>query len=435
MPTLPDKCTSFEKSDSMSPSPGAGSSVVHGNNISVEQNRVSSERQRVAQMERLLNTQPVDLDALFTVSRLPGGFLRNDLRKKIWPKFLGINRYDTPDFESFAEKEVPQQIRCDVERSFWSFNHSKDWSTEKLEEKRRLLGNIITAVLARNSDLYYYQGFHDVCVVFIEIFEDEPDLAFAIIETVSKHFLKDFMGSDFRTVTSILPLLLQIVKKVDIKFHAFLSKALTEPYFATSWLITWFSHDIKDLNSVARIFDGLLTSHPLFSLYVSVSVVLSCKDKISNMECEMSQIHNFLVNVCDKTNVSFDKIFLRADRLMQALPPDKLKKLASEDLCELIFKKEVALFLKPPCITRYCDTDAVLLEEVTRRKDMEVAVKKPHLQSSSSELTDTHALGDSDHAMWWLSGAIVSSITKIVDKILPASGNAVDSEREVRSEK
>ena len=65
------------------------------------------------------------------------------------------------------------------------------------------------------------------------------------------------------------------------------------------------------------------------------------------MECEMSQIHNFLVNVCDRTHVSFDKIFLRADRLMQALPPDKLKKLACEDLRELISGKEVALFLKP----------------------------------------------------------------------------------------
>ena len=368
---------------------------------------------RVAQIERLLTTQPVDLDALFTVSRLPGGFLTNDLRRRVWPKFLGINRYDTPNFMASADKEPPQQIRCDVERSFWGFKHCKAWPVEILESKRELLTNMLTATLNRNPGLQYYQGFHDITVVFIEIFEDDPDLAYSLVETVSLHFLKDFMGEDFHTVTNTLPLILQIINKVDVKLFAFLSKALTEPYFATSWLITWFSHDVKDMDTVARVFDGLITSHPLFCLYVSTAIVLSCKDEIFSMECEMSQIHNYLVNVCEKKEISFDKILLKADRLMSVLPPDKLKKLASQDLRDLISSKDVALFLKPPCITRYCDTDAILLEETKRKKAEEVLAKEKALHS---ERTADDESDKSAAAFWWLD-SVVGGIANLTSKL------------------
>jgi len=88
----------------------------------------------------------------------------------------------------------------------------------------------------RNPDLEYYQGFHDICVVFVEVFDTDPAMAFAVTETLSCNFLKDFMGSDFTTVTLILPLILEILKKVDAKLHAFLKSAFPEPFFATSWL-------------------------------------------------------------------------------------------------------------------------------------------------------------------------------------------------------
>eukprot|EP00606_Chrysophyceae_sp_TOSAG23-5_P000768 GSChrysophyteH2.ASY1.ANO1.1344.1 assembled CDS len=369
---------------------------------------------RIKQIERLLSTQPVDLDALFTISRLEGGFLSHELRRRIWPKFFAVNRYNTPDFHEPAKKAIPskQQIRCDVDRSFWNFLHCKEWPTEKLDEKRALLTDMITATLVRNPELQYYQGFHDVSVVFIEVFEDEPDLAFSLIETASKHFLKDFMGEDFHTVTNTLPLILQIIKKVDVKLFAFLSKALTEPYFATSWLITWFAHDVKDMNTVARIFDGLITSHPLFCLYVSTAIVLSCKEKIFAMECEMSRIHNFLVNICEHDIISFDEILVKADRLMSVFPPDKLKKLASQDLRSLISHKEVALFLKPPCITRYCDTDGVLLEDTKRRKAELVAEKEHALLNQELEEEKNGTSGNA--ALSWLSNAVVGGIANLV---------------------
>ncbi len=44
------------------------------------------------------------------------------------------------------------------------------------------------------------------------------------------------------------------------------------PFFALPWFITWFSHNVNDLNIVARLFDVFMGSHPLLPLYVSASV-------------------------------------------------------------------------------------------------------------------------------------------------------------------
>ncbi len=383
--------------------------------VSVVQNLNDPEvlAKRIQQIERILNTQPVDLDALHTVSRLEGGFINNELRQRVWPKFLGVNRYLASDFRQYSmdkDSQVYKKIKCDIERSFWNFSHCREWDETRLEKKRALLSDIITATLTHNPDLQYYQGFHDVTSVFIEVFEGEEDLSFLLVEAVSKHFLRDYMGKDFANVTEALSLILQIVKKVDVKLYAFLTKSMTEPYFAVSWLITWFSHDLRDLQTVARVFDALITSHPMFCLYMCTALVLSCKEELFAMDCEMSKVHSYLVNVCENKKVSFDRIIMKADNLILALPPSRLKILAGLDMRNQIARKQVTIFLKPPCITRYCDTDAVLLEEFKKRKDAEVAARLREELQAHAEQTPN----DRGHSLKWLSHTFLGGIYNFI---------------------
>ncbi|CAN0383613.1 unnamed protein product, partial [Hapterophycus canaliculatus] len=39
-----------------------------------------------------------------------------------------------------------------------------------------------------------------------------------------------------------------------------------------SWVLTWFSHDLQDLATVARLYDVLLGAHPTLILYISAAV-------------------------------------------------------------------------------------------------------------------------------------------------------------------
>lgn len=156
----------------------------------------------------------------------------------------------------------------------WNFKHIKGWEDSLRDRRRIALSNIILSILCRNPSLHYYQGYHDVVSVFLLALE-EDHLSFALSEIVSINFLADYMQPDFETVSKTMSLLMTILRIADKQVHRHLVKASLEPFFATSWLITWFAHDVKKLESSARIFDAILCSHPLFCLYLCAAVSVS----------------------------------------------------------------------------------------------------------------------------------------------------------------
>lgn len=109
-------------------------------------------------IQGLLLADNVNLQALKVISREVGGFLSNEIRSRVWPKLLGINRFKIPDYETdiVAHKD-DGQVNLDVERSLWSHEHTVEWSEAFRTKRRRALKDIIMAVLCRNSELHYYQ--------------------------------------------------------------------------------------------------------------------------------------------------------------------------------------------------------------------------------------------------------------------------------------
>ena len=119
---------------------------------------LSSYKDREIEINRLLMEQPVDLKALRKISRLDGGFMSNQIRSRVWPKLLGVNRYDIPDYRSFIDPHRDDsQVKVDVERSLWRIDQTKAWRETYREDRRKALCDIIMAILCRNADLYYYQ--------------------------------------------------------------------------------------------------------------------------------------------------------------------------------------------------------------------------------------------------------------------------------------
>ena len=270
----------------------------------LESNGAATEERR-QHIEKLLLTEKIDLRELKRYSRQPGGFIDNKLRARVWPKLLGINRFCIPDYRKYvASHQDDSQIRCDIERSLWNHKENKDWMEPVRDKRRKALSDIIVAVLCRNRSLHYYQGYHDVCSVFLLVVNDDH-LAFALSEIVSDRYLRDFMAKgdliipvhlsvsytanyyhnhrlpntlatlsqlclfipslpsvivflthtvlydfspyplsahftvDFLVLSKAMRLIMTLIKAHDPQLYAFLSSANVEPYFATSWLITW----------------------------------------------------------------------------------------------------------------------------------------------------------------------------------------------------
>lgn len=77
------------------------------------------------------------------------------------------------------------------------------------------------------------------------------------------------------------------------------------PYYALSWFITWFSHDMPGLDAAARLFDLFLAVHPLMPLYVGAAAMHSQQGALlaaGRGEGGMPELHSALNNL-DVTKV------------------------------------------------------------------------------------------------------------------------------------
>lgn len=322
-------------------------------------------KKREQRINRILLKQPVDVQELRKISRLEGGFVSNRIRNRVWPKLLAINRYNVADYTAYIdEHRDDSQVKCDIERSLWNIHHLNSWKENYRERRRKTLSNIIMAILCRNEQLFYYQGFHDLVSIFLLVLEDDH-LTFALAECVSRNFVSDYMTSDFEIVSHSMRLIFVIIKAIDPELHNFLVKARVEPYFATSWLITWFAHDLKTLNETARLFDALLSSHPSFAYYLCAAYVLHLKSDIMEEDCDFPSIHNFLVHAPEKkAPFPVEKVIAEADKLVVRIPLKHLKSMCEPYLQELTNNNRIAALSKPDIFATSIDADWTILKNM-----------------------------------------------------------------------
>lgn len=69
-----------------------------------------------------------------------------------------------------------------------------------------------------------------------------------------------------------------------------------QPFFALSWLITWWAHELDDLSAATRLYDFFLSSHPLMPLYLGAVAMRSQRSALLNCK-EMPELHSALMNL------------------------------------------------------------------------------------------------------------------------------------------
>ena len=187
--------------------------------------------------------------------------------------------------------------------------------TRLIRRKQQRLANLINMTLVKsygdndmienNDVMRYYQGYHDVACIMLSTLGgtstaaassegrnrrrggDDLMLASNVLFQISKSHLKDCLKSNFLQLQTALRLtLFPLLAKLDREVHDRLYDCEMEPYFCLSWIITWFSHEIRDTELVKRLFDVFLVSHPLFPIYLSVAMIIHPYNKREIMECE-----------------------------------------------------------------------------------------------------------------------------------------------------
>ncbi|TXT08726.1 hypothetical protein VHUM_02854 [Vanrija humicola] len=249
--------------------------------------------------------------ALARLAAEPGGFGSNASRRAAWatPTPTDSTAPDTPlvhvtlDRDSSPTAQTDDghaphrdegQVALDTRRSFVTY--PKDLSKADKAAMQADLHALIVAVLQRHPGLSYFQGFHDIMTVLYLTFLDRTPRAstqgtkkgewaelVAAAEVVSLCRVRDAMGTSLGPMMGMLRLLRRVLAAADPQLYnisASISPVPTLPFFALSWILTLFSHDVDNLEPVQRIFDYLITRNPISAIYLAVAILVAKKPQM-----------------------------------------------------------------------------------------------------------------------------------------------------------
>lgn len=299
--------------------------VVNGNR-SVTREPDCGRKQKLAEIHQALNSDPVDIETLRKAAASKGGLLTDELRRKVWPKLLNINVYDLPHKPGRDVRENHKgynQVVLDVRRSMKRFPKGMP-ATERAILQEQLI-DIILVVLKCNPQLHYYQGYHDVAVTLLLVVGER--MAIAMLHTLSKYHLRDFMDPTMDSTKHILNYLMPILEQVDTELHDFMIRAEVGTIFALSWLITWYGHVLPEFKHTLRLYDFFLASHPLMPIYLAATIVLHREKEVKQTECDMAMVHHLLSRI--PPDLPYELLIGQAQELFDQYPPSLLAKRAA----------------------------------------------------------------------------------------------------------
>ena len=107
------------------------------------------------------------------------------------------------------------------------------------------------------------------------------NLAFYCADAFSRFLLLDFLHLSFdQGLIPLFSMSANLLKIVDEELYMLITcdESQPIPLFMTSWPLTFFSHDIENLDCCRRMFDFILAEHPLIIVYICVSLIIECQD-------------------------------------------------------------------------------------------------------------------------------------------------------------
>ncbi|GAA6059279.1 hypothetical protein JCM10212_006672 [Sporobolomyces blumeae] len=223
-----------------------------------------------------------DLNLLRVMAGERGGFESTELRKLAWPVLLGCDRKGKRKAsgqvdlcgDDLPPRDDERQVRLDIARSL--IHYPQDVSESERDVLRGQLERAILFVLRKHPALQYFQGYHDIVSILLLTFGDEAVLRDAV-EQMSLHRIRDSMGPGLEPTLGYLKLVHRLIQRVDPDLYFLVNQAATMPFFALSWALTLFSHDLSEVAVIARLFDFLLAHNPAMISYLVVAILLTKK--------------------------------------------------------------------------------------------------------------------------------------------------------------
>lgn len=201
------------------------------------------------------------------LSRKEIELIKKDSQRSVWNTIKGsTNREETILSPKKNQTNIasPWKLK-NVNLS--SLSNETNIATNNNENKNKLLLSVITAVLERGKGaLHYYQGLHDVAALFL-INLQEVETSILVLEKVIRIYFRESTRPDFDQIIMKMNLVIfPMIEIFDPELHHFLLASNIDHTVVLPWILSWFSHDMNNIDATSRLFDAFLSSHPAFPM-------------------------------------------------------------------------------------------------------------------------------------------------------------------------
>lgn len=253
-------------------------------------------------------------------------------RKSAWQKLL--SHVHVPEETTNALSESDERtIHLDAKRSFCAFLEESEVHAAQERLEQVILGGMRRAY-PRSQ---YMQGIHDVASVLMLAMEGDDAAAEDLLARLLRTYMRELTMEDlpssrgsvdslpseaqrqdapmddedgattageressngepatieasasehegvrsgFELVVHRLDDLHLLVRKCDPTLGKALMDSQMRPLYALSWVMTWFAHDLTDIQAAYRLYDLFMASHPAMPLYLAASHLMAHRDLI-----------------------------------------------------------------------------------------------------------------------------------------------------------
>lgn len=241
-----------------------------------------------------------------------------------WVRLLKVKRVRLRS-RTHAENDV---VVRDVNRSLWRFSFCKAWTEEMREIRRESLRHVLDACFASIEEGRYYQGFHDVAETCFAVCGFDEELTLGMLIVLARRYFVDATRPDLARVALALRLIVNVVFAADEGLGVELFGVETvarEPVWALSWIITWFSHNLEDFDTLLNLWDTILAvDHAAYPLYLAAALVIRSKERLVDFEDGPSLYSTFAKLPKHVSNKGWIDIARGAKLLLRNHPPTTL---------------------------------------------------------------------------------------------------------------
>lgn len=335
-----------------------------------------------------------EFDTIYEFAITKGGFLSSKDRRFFYPIICGINKSNVHDYVYIDENEnhdwsndllrinafyirnrddnrvgSPDEkiINLDVLRSKITFILQEAKCGTKYGDRLPVIDRAIKISLEKfivnmtslNNHIYtYYQGYHDLGLYFLLLFNDDKSTGTSIFQHFSEFILKENLQSKENLNTEIFPMvntlkiLKEIIEIINPNIQNFINKVMNEGLstFATPWILSLFTHCISSTKTVYRLLDYFIITHPLSVYIISALIIIDEILRINRTngnvesigtECDLFKYFNSF----DMDSIDYDYYIEKAEKIKKQFKDEfddlrkKLRQMKMKNYYPLVVKE------------------------------------------------------------------------------------------------